>query len=57
MLLLQEVLRGLGLPAGTRVVSPQQDLLCSTQNRREASSHPDREGPDTILNPGGAGRS
>lgn len=57
MLLLQEVLRGLGLLAGTRVVSPQQDLLSSTQNRREASSHPDREGPDTILNPGEAGRS
>lgn len=61
MLLLQEVLQGLGLPAGTRVVSLQQDLLCSTGNCREASCRPNREGPGfgegagTILNPGEAG--
>lgn len=53
MLLLQEVLQGLGLPAGTRVVSLQQDLLCSTGNCREGPGF--REGAGTMLNPGEAG--
>lgn len=44
-----------------QVVSLQQDLLCSTESCREASSHPDKEvpglgeGAGTIPNPGEAG--